>query len=105
MLKLCRVKDGKVSLTRSAENLTSANKREVLAKALATVEPFRSTIAAIGREKEISTADLSTRLRKKGIYFNSDEVTNMELLRSLLFKLGIENGLFSYDHASDMWSK
>ncbi|MGA2800116.1 MAG: AAA-associated domain-containing protein [Candidatus Micrarchaeaceae archaeon] len=104
MLKLCTVSNGSVKLTRSASNLTNANKREVFAKALASVEPFKSTIAAVARGK-ISTKELSRKLYKKGIFFDSDEVTNMELLKSLLFKWGIENKLFAYNHASDTWSK
>jgi hypothetical protein len=105
MLKLCTVKDGKVKLTSSATKLTNTNKREVFARALATIEPFKSTISAVSKGNGISTKELSEKLYKKGIFFDSDEVTNIELLKSLLFKWGIENGLFSYDHASDMWSK
>ena len=105
MLKLCTVKDGKVKLTRSAATLTSTNKREIFARVLPVIEPFKSTIAAISKGDGISTKELSERLYKKKIFFDSDEVTNTELLKSLLFKWGIENGLFSYDHASDTWSK
>ncbi|HIH50468.1 TPA: hypothetical protein HA291_03375 [Candidatus Micrarchaeota archaeon] len=105
MLKLCTVRNGTVKLTSSAAKLTNANKREVLAKALANVEPFKSTIAAVARGKGISTKELSRRLYRKGMFFDSDEVTNMELLKSLLFKWGIENKLFAYNHASDTWSK
>lgn len=105
MLKLCTVKDGKVKLTGSAAKLTNANKREIFSKALATAEPFKSTISAIRNGNRLSTKELSEKLRKKGIFFDSDEVTNTELLKNLLFKWGIENRLFSYDYASDTWSK
>lgn len=104
MLKLCTVRNGSVKLTRSAASLTNTNKRGIFAKALASVEPFKSTIAAVARGR-ISTKELSRKLHKKGIFFDSDEVTNMELLKNLLFKWGIENGIFSYNHSSDTWSK
>ncbi len=105
MLKLCKVKNGKVTLTSSATALTNANRRDLFAKALASVEPFKSTLAVMAKGKRISTKELSRKLYRKGIYFNSDEITNMEILKNMLFKWGIENGLLSYDHSSDAWSK
>jgi hypothetical protein len=105
LLKLCNVKDGKVRLTKSGINLAKNNTREVFAKALAKVEPFYGVIAVIKRAKRIETKELETALRKRGVFYNSDDVTNTELLKSLLLKWGVENGLFSYDNDSDIWFK
>jgi hypothetical protein len=103
LLKLCKVKDGKVNLTKSGSNLATHNTKQIFASALNKVEPFKSTIIIIKKEKEMSTQDLSKALSKKGIMYNSDNITNTELLKNLLLKWGIRNGLFSYDYDSDMW--
>lgn len=105
LLKLCTVKDGSVTLTKSGKNLATHNTREVFAKALDKVEPFKSTTAILNKNKELSTQDLSRALYKKGIFFNSDEITNIELLKNLFLKWGVGNKLFSYNNDSDMWSK
>jgi NitT/TauT family transport system ATP-binding protein len=105
LLRLCTIKEGKVSLTKSGTDLATHNRREVFAKALNKVEPFKSAIAVIHRAKEISTQELAKALYKKGIFFNSDEIMNIEILKNLLFKWGVENKLFSYNNDSDTWSK
>ncbi len=105
LLKLCTVKEGVVSLTKAGTNLATHNTRDVFGKALNKVEPFKSAISAIKRKKELSTQDLSRVLFKKGILYNSDDITNTELLKNLFLKWGIRNKLFSYNYDSDMWSK
>jgi hypothetical protein len=104
LLGLCTVKDGIVKLTPAGKNLATHNTREVFAKALDRVEPFKSAIAIIRKEKRISTQDLERTLRKKGIFFNSDRITNTELLKNLLLKWGVGNGLLSYNNDSEVWS-
>lgn len=105
LLKLCVVKDGVVKLTKSGKNLATHNTREVFARALDKVEPFKSATLLLKKNKELSTQDLSRALYKKGIFFNSDEITNIELLKNLLLKWGVSNKLVSYNYDSDMWSK
>lgn len=105
LLKLCTVKEGAVKLTKSGSNLATHNTREVFAKALNKVEPFKSAMAVITKNKEISTQDLAQALYKKGILYNSDEITNTELLKNLLLKWGVRNKLFSFNNDSDVWSK
>lgn len=105
LLKLCNVKDGAVRLTKSGKELATHNTREVFAKALLKVEPFKTTISILKRGKELSTQELSRALYKKGIFFNTDEITNMELLKNLLLKWGVRTKLFTYNYDSDMWSK
>jgi hypothetical protein len=105
LLKLCTVKNGVVNLTKSGSNLATHNTKTVFAKALSKVEPFNSSLFIIKKNKEISTEDLAKALHKKGISFNTDEITNTELLKNLLLKWGVGNGLFSYSFDSDVWSK
>jgi hypothetical protein len=105
LLQLCTVKEGMVKLTQSGKNLATHNTREVFSHALDKVEPFKSAMIIIKKEKEISTQDLSRALYKKGILYNSDQITNTELLKNLLLKWGVRNKLLSYDYDSDMWSK
>jgi len=105
LLKLCTVKEGVVMLTKSGKNLATHNTKEVFANALDKVEPFRTAMRIIKSEKEISTEDLEKALSRKGIMYNSDKITNTELLKNLLLKWGIRNGLFSYNYDSDMWTK
>ena len=105
LLKLCIVKEGTVRLTKSGIGLATHNSRVVFANALEKVEPFKSAGSKIKRSKGISTQDLARTLYKKGILFNSDEITNTELLKNLLLKWGVRNKLFSYDYNSDIWSK
>jgi hypothetical protein len=105
LLKLCTVKEGVVKLTKSGMNLATNNTRLVFAKALDKVEPFKSALIEIGKKKEISTQDLARALYKKGILYNSDEITNTELLKNLLLKWGVSNKLLIYNNDSDMWTK
>jgi NitT/TauT family transport system ATP-binding protein len=104
ILELCTVKNGVVRLTKSGMNMAKHNTREVLSKALNKVEPFKSAISVMAKEKRISTKELASELYRKGILFNTDEITNIELLKSLLFKWGVANNLFSYNNDSDTWS-
>lgn len=105
LLKLCIVKNGVVKLTKAGANLATHNTQQVFAKALDKVEPFKTTTVLLKRKREISTQDLSRALTKKGILFNTDEITNIELLKNLLLKWGVRNKLFTYNYDSDMWSK
>lgn len=105
LLKLCTVKEGVVTLTKSGRNLATNNTREVFAKALRKVEPFSSAIKEIEKAKRINTTDLSKALARKGVMYNSDEITNIELLKNLLLKWGVRNRIVSYDNGSDTWSK
>ncbi|MDE1871030.1 MAG: AAA-associated domain-containing protein [Candidatus Micrarchaeota archaeon] len=104
LLKLCTVKSGAVKLTKTGMNLATHNTREVFARALHNVEPFKSAISAIKKGKRMTTPEVSKALYKKGILYNSDEITNTELLKNLLLKWGISNKLFSYDYELDVWS-
>lgn len=105
LLKLCTVKDGLVKLTRSGITLATHNTREIFAKALDRVEPFKSSTSLLRKGNELSTQDLSRALYKKGIFYNSDEITNTELLKNLLLKWGVGNKLFSYNNGTDMWKR
>ncbi len=105
LLKLCTVKDGVVRLTKSGNGLAMHNTAEIMGRALKRIEPFRSAISQMNKKGGISTHDLERGLYRKGIFFNSDEITNTELLKNLLLKWGIRNRLFSYDPGSDMWSR
>jgi hypothetical protein len=105
LLRLCTVKDGLVRLTKSGMNLATHNTREVFARALHKVEPFSSTIAMIRTGKMVNTGDLSKKLYKKKIFYNTDEVTNTALLKNLFLKWGVGNKLFSYNPDTDIWSK
>lgn len=104
LLKLCVVKDGTVTLTKSGKNLATHNTRDVFSKALNKVEPFKTAAVILKKNKELSTQELSRALYKKGIFFNSDEITNIELLKNLLLKWGVGNKLFSYHYDTDTWS-
>jgi hypothetical protein len=105
LLQLCTVKQGVVTLTKAGKNLATHNTKQVFALALDKVEPFKSASGIIRKEKEISTEDLEKELSRKGIMYNSDRITNTELLKNLLMKWGIRNGLFNYNYDSDMWTK
>lgn len=105
LLKMCTVRNGTVKLTKSGSDIASHNAREIFAKALNKVEPFKSAIEIIRKAKRITTQDLARALYRKGILYNSDEITNTELLKNLFLKWGIMNRLFSYDYDSDTWTK
>jgi hypothetical protein len=105
LLKLCTVKDGVVKLTKSGMNLATNNTRQVFANALDKVEPFKSALVEVGKKKKISTQDLAKALYKKGILYNSDQITNTELLKNLLLKWGVSNKIITYNNDSEMWTK
>ena len=104
ILGLCTISKGTVKLTKSGSELASYNTRELFARALQKVEPFRSTLTLIDKSK-LSTPELASSLSKKRISFHGDAITNRELLKSLLLKWGVINHLLSYDPDTDLWSK
>lgn len=105
LLKLCTVKNGVVKLTKSGTTLATHNARELFSKALNKVEPFTSAVATIRSKKKINTQELAKALYRRGILYNTDEITNTELIKNLLLKWGVRNKLFSYNYDSDTWSK
>ncbi len=104
LLGICGVKNGVVRLTASGRTLATHNTREVFAKSLERVEPFKTAISII-RKREITTQDLAKQLHSKGVYYNTDTITNTELLKNLLLKWGVRNRLFAYNYDSDIWSR
>ena len=104
LLGVCSVKEGMVKLTASGRILATHNTREVFAKALERVEPFKTAISII-KKNDITTQDLARQLHSKGIFYNSDMITNTELLKNLLLKWGVRNKLLTYNYDSDVWSK
>jgi hypothetical protein len=104
ILGLCTIKKGIVKLTASGSKLASDNSRELFSRALMKVEPFKSALSLLAKSPK-TTQSLCESLRKKGVAFHDDSITNKELIKDLLLKWGVTNRLFHYDSKADLWSK
>ena len=104
MLNLVAVEDGEIKLTKEGDRMDMSNFTDILAKRLAMVEPFKSSIAILSaRGDEISTEDLARALMEKGIMLHGDFRMGSVLLKSMMLKWAVRTGIASYDEVSDSW--
>ena len=103
LLGICTVKGGVVTLTNFGKSLTTPDIQKELAKKLARIEPFKSSLCIIRSQGGISTKRLSEVLKRKGITLYTERSMNEEMLKNLLLKWAVRSKLLSYDQKSESW--
>jgi len=103
LLGLCKVKNGVVRLTEEGKKLKLSNITSMLSKKLKEIEPFNSVIDILSK-KSLNTEEIAEELKSRNIILNADDITNVELLRSLLIRWGVRTKLLAYNKDLDSWS-
>ncbi|MCL4365517.1 MAG: AAA-associated domain-containing protein [Candidatus Marsarchaeota archaeon] len=104
MLKFVTVEDSVLRLTEKGARLTFSNFSKSIKEGLDDVEPFKSTLKIVN-ERQITSAELFSKLRSRGIMFHGDEAANDIMLKRLLIRWGVRSKLIEYDPQNDVWSK
>jgi len=103
LLGLCKVKNGVARLTEEGKKLKLSNITSMLSKKLKEIEPFNSVIDILSK-KSLNTEEIAEELKSRNIILNADDITNVELLRSLLIRWGVRTKLLAYNKDLDSWS-
>lgn len=104
ILGLATVKNGQIHLTKDGNELNIKNFSQVLSKKLASVEPFKSSIAIVGRSvRGLTTEALASNLLKSGIMIHGDSKMNEALLKSMLLKWAVRTNMLTYTEEDDTW--
>ena len=103
LLGLLEVKNGIVRLTEEGKRLGLGNITNILSKRLKEIEPFKSVIDILSK-KSLNTEEIAEELKSRNIILNADDITNVELLRSLLIRWGVRTKLLAYNKDLDSWS-
>lgn len=96
------VKDGVVRLSKRGNEVNTKNFNHMVRDVIDKIEPFQSIIKIIGND-DLTTANISNALDKKGIRLHDDDETNQELLRNLMLRWGSAVKLFDYVSENDSW--
>ncbi len=102
ILNLSKVKNTTIILTEKGRILTLANSSKLLKEEIIKIEPFKSVIAAVSREK-MTTSEIADYLQSKKIIFHADEKTNILLLKNLLLNWCIRTKMLRYNSRKDLW--
>ena len=89
LLGLCKVKNGVARLTEEGKKLKLSNITSMLSKKLKEIEPFNSVIDILSK-KSPNTEEIAEELKSRNIILNADDITNIELIRNLLIRWGLE---------------
>jgi NitT/TauT family transport system ATP-binding protein len=102
LLGLVTVNKSELKLTRKGNALAFSNFSKTIREGLASTEPFKSVLLIVGDGK-VSTADLLSTLRSKGISLHEDEIVNSQQMKKLLLRWGVRSKLLAYDIENDSW--
>ena len=91
-------------LTEKGAKLTFSNFSKSIKDGLDDVEPFKSMLKIVN-ERQITSAELFSKLRSRGIVFHGDEAANDIMLKRLLIRWGVRSKLIAYDPQNDVWSR
>ena len=104
LLKFVTVEDSVLRLTEKGAKLTFSNFSKSIKDGLDDVEPFKSMLKIVN-ERQITSAELFSKLRSRGIVFHGDEAANDIMLKRLLIRWGVRSKLIAYDPQNDVWSR
>ena len=104
LLGFVRIDESEVTLTETGSKLTFSNFSKSIHDGLSYVEPFKSALKVIGGS-EVTTQDLFSTLRDRGIILHGDIATNDMLLKKLFIRWGVRGKLMSYDPETDSWRR
>ena len=68
------------------------------------MEPFKSALKIIN-EGEISSQELFSDLKRRGIMVHGDDTTNSLMLMKLFTRWGVRGKIMSYNPKTDSWSR
>ncbi|MEM0087217.1 MAG: AAA-associated domain-containing protein [Candidatus Micrarchaeaceae archaeon] len=102
MLDAIKVDEGIISIRENGRKFDSESFIDNARSRLRGIEPFKSAIAVL-RKRELATPELAEELKKKGISFHMDSITNEEILKSLMLGWGVRVGILHYDSEKDTW--
>ncbi|MCL4375559.1 AAA-associated domain-containing protein [Candidatus Marsarchaeota archaeon] len=102
LLNLSKVKNTTIVLTEKGKSLTLANSSKLLRDEIIKIEPFKSILTAVSKER-MTTTDISDYLRSKKIIFHADEKTNVLLIKNLLLNWCIRTKMLKYNSRKDLW--
>lgn len=103
LMGLASVKDSEIRITEKGAKMVKSGPFKILRESIKKVEPFRSTIAAIAKNKK-TTEEIAEYLMGKGIVVDQIPENNVQTLRKLLRNWGAGTRLLSYDEQNDSWS-
>ena len=104
LLGFVRIDESEVTLTDAGSKLTFSNFSKSINDRLSGVEPFKSALKAIG-EGEVTSQELFSTLKNRGIIVHGDDATNDILLKKLFIRWGVRSKLMLYDPEKDSWSR
>ncbi len=104
ILGFTTVHGSSIKLTAAGRKFSATNATRMVRDKLALVEPFRSAMEILRKDGDLTTADLTQKLREKGVALHGEEETNTILLKKMFLRLGIRTRLLFYNAESDMWS-
>jgi NitT/TauT family transport system ATP-binding protein len=107
ILGLVKVEKGDVSLTELGVKFQklSKNKVRMLKDQLAEIEPFKTALELVAREREVSSADVAEALRARDIRWHHNQEMNEKLVQDILIHWAIFAGLLTYDGKSGKFQK
>ncbi len=103
LLGLCKISKGNVVLTKKGVLLDQHNAKDIFSDALRHIEPFKSVLSLLKSKDKMSANEIADALLRRGISYNSDRITNEELISGLLTRWSITNHILSYDQESGLW--
>ncbi|MEM0094662.1 MAG: AAA-associated domain-containing protein [Candidatus Micrarchaeaceae archaeon] len=103
LLDTIKVKGGMISVKEEGRKFDAKRFVENARSRLREIEPFRTVIAALS-EHELATPELTEKIRKKGISFHADKITNEEIFKSLMLSWGVRAGIVRYNSERDTWT-
>ena len=98
------VDDSQLKLTERGSKLTFSNFAKLIRDGLEDAEPFKSALKIIDGRR-VSTREVFSTLRGKGIVYHGDEGVNDLLLKKVMIRWGVRSELLSYDAKSDTWAR
>lgn len=98
------VDESELKLTESGSKLTVSNFSKTIHDRLLDVEPFKSALKIIN-EGEISSQELFSDLKRRGIMVHGDDTTNSLMLMKLFTRWGVRGKIMSYNPKTDSWSR
>lgn len=107
MLGLVRTEKGDVYLTELGHKFQklSKNKIRMLKDRLATIEPFRTALELVSRERGVNAGMVADSLMEIGIKWHYQPELNESLIKALLIHWAIYGGLLKYDGKTGKFQK
>jgi NitT/TauT family transport system ATP-binding protein len=103
MLGLVKLEKGDLFLTEDGHAFQKTLKQKVktLKDRLAVIEPFRTALELVSKQRSVSAHDVADALQQKGVRWHYLPEVNESVIRDLLIHWTIYAGLLSYGKAGE----